>query len=379
VADIEPGELLRNREVAAARRRLLATGVFSKVQVDTVPQPAGDGAVPTEVIFDLEEHPRYSIAAGLRWVSGEGVGAVVDLLDRNVLGRGATLGLRTRYSDSDRSVRLYSVVHRLLASPNDLELFTQRRERTSGTEAIDTFDLSFQFSRQLGERWRRRFYGRFREVWTRPLEGGERVREESPLVGMQFIYGEQQVAELEPKGEFFSVDLSGALADWGGKQDVLRLFTQLNTYRGFEVLGQRFTWGQSVRLGWAQTFDDELLRRDLRFRAGGELSVRGYRTDTLGPLPDEEGAEAPGGAGLLVINQELRFPLRADLQGLVFFDLGNVWEDPEDLGSDLRQSLGLGVRAATPIGLLRLDLAWPLDRREQDEALKIYIGFGNIF
>ena len=379
VADLEPGALLRNSEVASARRRLLSTGVFSRVQVNTAPQPAGDGAVPTDVVFDLEEHPRYSIAAGLRWASGEGLGAVVDLLDRNVLGRGATVGLRTRYSDSDRSVRLYSVVHRLLAGPNDLELFTQYRERTSDLEVIDTFDLSFQLSRRLNERWQRRFYGRFREEETRFLDGGDRNREESPLLGMQFIYGEQQVAELEPEGHFFSVDLAGALAEWGGEQDVLRLFTQLNTYRGFEVLGQRLTWGQSVRVGWAETFGDEALRSGLRFRAGGELSVRGYRTDTLGPLPEEEGGVAPGGAGLLVINQELRFPLRADLQGLVFFDLGNVWEDPEDFGTDLRHSLGLGVRAATPIGLLRFDLAWPIDRREQDEALKIYIGFGNIF
>ena len=45
----------------------------------------------------------------------------------------------------------------------------------------------------------------------------------------------------------------------------------------------------------------------------------------------------------------------------------------------LAKSLGLGLRARTPVGLLRLDLAFPLDRRPEDEEYKLYFGFGNAF
>jgi translocation and assembly module TamA len=385
LTDLEEGALLSTQDVAAARRRLLQSGVFSSVQVETVVQPTdveelptGAKELPTDILFELEENPRFSVATGLRWVSSEGLGVVVDLLDRNLLGRGTTLGLRTRYAQDDRSIRLYSVVPRLLASPTDLEVFAQRRQRTMGLERIDTFDLALQLSRPLGHHWRRRIYGRLEQEERRSTSGGPTTVSNTPLFGLQLIYGRQQVAELEPRGLFGSLDLSGTHDSLGGEQRAWRVFGQLNTYRPFKGLGGRFTWGQSLRLGWSKS-SGEPLRGDLRFRAGGELSVRGYGTESLGPQPAIEGNEAPGGEALLVVNEELRLRLRDDLHALLFFDLGNVWDDPKDFGNDLAKSIGLGVRAATPVGLIRLDLAVPLDRRKEDEGFEVYFGFGNIF
>ena len=382
VADLEPGAPLRTRDLAEARRRLLRTGVFSRVQVRSEPQAVSDPsseAIPARVLFDLEENPRFSVSAGLRWASSEGLGAVVDVLDRNVLGRGATVGLRFRASnDQARSVRLYSVVPRLLASANDLELFAQARRRETLVNEIDTFDLTFQLKRSWGTQWQRNIYGRYRREERNPLAGGAGTVRDRPLLGFQLIYGQQQVAEFEPRGLFASLDLSGADPALGGDQRALRIYGQVNTYRPFEFLGRRWVWGQSFRLGWADAFGDPL-RGDLRFRAGGELSVRGYRTNTLGLPATVEDLEEEGGEALLILNQELRFPLYQDLQGVLFFDLGKVDGDLDDLLESPFRSVGLGVRASTPIGLLRLDVAVPLDRRDQDEAAKIYVGFGNIF
>ena len=86
-----------------------------------------------------------------------------------------------------------------------------------------------------------------------------------------------------------------------------------------------------------------------------------------------------GGEALIVINEELRFPLLADISGLVFLDLGQVWADASDVDTDLAKSLGLGLRARTPIGLLRGDVAFPLDRREGDPGYRFYLGLGNAF
>ena len=65
--------------------------------------------------------------------------------------------------------------------------------------------------------------------------------------------------------------------------------------------------------------------------------------------------------------------------GLLFFDAGQVWEGLGSFETDLAKSLGLGLRARTPVGLLRFDLAFPLDRRPEDEEYKLYFGFGNAF
>ena len=56
---------------------------------------------------------------------------------------------------------------------------------------------------------------------------------------------------------------------------------------------------------------------------------------------------------------ELRFALPWSLTGLAFFDAGQVWARPRDASFDLAKSIGLGLRASTPVGLLRLDAAYP--------------------
>jgi translocation and assembly module TamA len=67
------------------------------------------------------------------------------------------------------------------------------------------------------------------------------------------------------------------------------------------------------------------------------------------------------------------------LTGLLFADAGQVWKSWSDVNADLTTALGLGLRARTPIGLLRLDLAFPLDRRPGDRSYRVYLGFGNAF
>ena len=57
-----------------------------------------------------------------------------------------------------------------------------------------------------------------------------------------------------------------------------------------------------------------------------------------------------------------------------------MWQDTGDLGRDLLTSTGIGIRALTPVGLLRLDLAHALDRRpEIDPEFKLYFGLGASF
>ena len=89
--------------------------------------------------------------------------------------------------------------------------------------------------------------------------------------------------------------------------------------------------------------------------------------------------ESLGGEALLVLNQELRYHFMADYAAVVFFDVGNVWAERSSFGEDLRTALGFGGRANTPVGLVRFDIAWPLDRREEDNSVQLYLGLGNTF
>jgi outer membrane protein assembly factor BamA len=162
----------------------------------------------------------------------------------------------------------------------------------------------------------------------------------------------------------------------------LGIFGQLKLFgwpgRAMGRGGGAFTWAQSFRAALLEPYDSTEIPTSERLRAGGEHSVRGYRTESLGPLDDE--GNALGGEVLFIVNQELRFPLQRDwLSGLVFFDAGNVWESRESIDSGLFKSVGLGLRALTPAGPLRFDVAFPLDRRVGDDRVKVYFGFGHVF
>lgn len=175
---------------------------------------------------------------------------------------------------------------------------------------------------------------------------------------------------------------------------------------------ERWVTAARVRGGWIspQDFGDLLgddggvavVHPQKRFFAGGSNSVRGFAQNQLGPrvlsiplqsllrdgqdgaactaaevqeLSCDAGALADGrftprpigGSQLLEANVEFRFPLGgARSEGAVFLDVGQLWPEPGDVRlDDFQMTPGLGVRYATPIGPVRVDVGYRLRSGEQ--------------
>jgi outer membrane protein insertion porin family len=98
-------------------------------------------------------------------------------------------------------------------------------------------------------------------------------------------------------------------------------------------------------------------------------SLRGFERGDLSPR-DDDGAEI-GGEKFVQFTAELRVPLveAAGMYGVAFFDTGDIYTDDENIELDnLRESAGLGVRWLSPVGPIRLEYGWILDRRPSDHG-----------
>lgn len=109
-----------------------------------------------------------------------------------------------------------------------------------------------------------------------------------------------------------------------------------------------------------------------RFYLGGMESVRGYDWREISPRDPVTGDET-GGDKMVLFNVELIFPIvkKAGLMGVVFYDMGNAYDDDESLSvspDDLRKSTGFGVRWYSPVGPLRLEYGYILDEDKKGEG-----------
>ncbi len=98
-----------------------------------------------------------------------------------------------------------------------------------------------------------------------------------------------------------------------------------------------------------------------KFAIGGIDSLRGY--DDL----------EFKGSKMMTATAEYRFPIVKKVQGVIFTDVGNAWDDNSYNLTHLKAGVGVGVNVNTPLGPIRLDYA------RGDQGGKIEFGFGGQF
>ncbi len=203
------------------------------------------------------------------------------------------------------------------------------------------------------------------------------------------------------RGTLLLVESALAARRIGSEVGFARTFLQGSWYRRLPSR-RRVIVAVNGRLGLAQGFPRNVTRVDAsgaavvevvedvpaskRFFAGGDTTVRGFSLDRLGADDTISPTGFPtGGNGLIVVNGELRVGVVGPLQAVGFLDAGSVVRRVGDLGSTvLRPAAGFGIRYRSPIGPLRLDWGFKLDRRELspgrlERGSRIHISLGQAF
>ncbi|MEA3641261.1 MAG: autotransporter assembly complex family protein [Lamprobacter sp.] len=160
----------------------------------------------------------------------------------------------------------------------------------------------------------------------------------------------------------------------GTSEDLLSTSNWLSgqfNYKLIKSLSEKMRFIGRSNLGaiWASSVTD--VPASQRFFAGGDNSLRGWGFDVLGPN-DPDTNQTLGGRFLAVGSLELEHQVVGPWGAAVFTDFGNAF-DPDD-ENDWQQSVGLGIRYSTPIGPVRVDLAYALTK--DPAGLRLHFALG---
>ncbi|HET8647368.1 MAG TPA: BamA/TamA family outer membrane protein, partial [Vicinamibacteria bacterium] len=380
--DFKPGDLLDPRELANTERRIIDLALFSRAVV------TADEANPATITIEVEEQPRYLVAYDVRYNPEEGASALVDGQVDNLFGRGWTLGGRYRRGRAldetrgsfhipafFRRVDLTASVFRMrddLVTAQDRRITTEFGLPPEGGR-VEQQGFEIQQAFRFQEPWDVLYGYRFRRVRTRPPLGGDWTAQNVGAFDVSVVRDTRDTALASTRrGSFLSFNLELAPEALGSDLRFVKGFAQ---YALTFQIKRSLIWAQSYRLGLGKA-DQGRLPSFERFTAGGPNSVRGYGTDSLGDVDD---LLLRGGDAVAVVNQELRYEFENGFGTAVFYDAGNVYRELEDLDLTLRHSVGVGLRYDSPVGLLRLDVGVPLNKRPEDKKFQIWFALGQAF
>lgn len=391
--NIQPGDPLDPRKMAELERRLLDLGIFSRAVVQAADQS------PAPITIELEEEAPYKLAYDLRYNSREGGTILVDGELGNLFGTGVALGgryrLGTHVRDQRGSLHIPSI-GRLGDLTASIFRMTQDvivlQEATDPQPALlpndQTSERGFQIQQARHHHPYELLYGYRRKRVTETfdlLTAGPRSLEIG-AADVSLVRDTRDNPINARHGDFLSLNLDYGPRAFGSDVSFSKAYLQAFFNR---PLGPSLTWAQGYRMGAARGLAQDLFVATERFRpvsterfrAGGANSIRGFATDSLGPratLSDGRVISA-GGEAVLILNQELRFQHGTGVGAAVFYDGGNVFEKTGDLGLNLRHSVGFGLRYESIVGLLRVDLAFPLRRRSGERSYQVFFGLGQAF
>lgn len=428
---LHEGAPLGLQDQIESRRRLSALGLFRRVNITEL---AHGSAARRDVLVTVEEAPVTSLGYGggleitrIRRESGPN-GEAEEQLDvaprgffeigrRNLGGKNRSVNLYTRVSvrpkdDPDNpeedgsglGLSEYRVVGtfrepRALGWNADLSLTGAAEQARRTTFSFTRQGITVEFGRRLTPAIRtsvRYSFGTTRTFDERLTpEDQALIDRRFPQVRLSTFSGavarDTRDDLIEPaRGTLFSAESSIASRAIGGQVGFVKSYIQGFWFRRLPG-AKRVVFATRAATGLADGFPRSVqpvdgdgnplsgapvIIEDLpaseRFFAGGDTTIRGFALDTVGAPNTISSTGFPkGGNAVLILNAELRVPVWRDLGAAFFVDGGNVFDRVSEFDfGELRGSAGFGVRYRSPIGPVRLDLGFKMDRREFGRTLE---------
>ena len=442
---LKSGQPLSQEQEDETRRRITSLGLFRRVDISYLQLPGDQNR--RDVVITVEEAPVTTISygggleGGKRLVRSSETSDAVEEFQvaprgffqvgrRNLFGKDRSLDLFTRVSFRPKGVsaslgedptevitdeggygfneyiaRLTYGERRILGTDADLTISGGLEQADRSSFAFNRRGASATITRRISPRLA--VSGRYGIDRTRLLNiksnfaAQPEIDRLFPQVRISSVASslirDTRNDLLDPTtGVLIGADAELAARRIGSEVGFLKTFLQGFAYRRVRsspaviVLGGRL--GLATGFPRAVTGDNEPtivldeLPASERFFAGGDTTVRGFTLDRLGtPETIDQDGFPTGGNGLIVLNVEARVPIRGGLGAVGFIDAGNVWRLVSDVDlSQMRGAVGFGLRYRSPVGPIRVDLGFKLDRRmlpsgEHERPTALHISLGQAF
>jgi outer membrane protein assembly complex protein YaeT len=409
---LHPGEPLSATEQREMQRKFYDMGLFARVDT-AIEDPAGE-TIYKYLLYNFEEANRYTLALGFgaqvarfgtpssSSVSAPGGStgfspqASLNVSRLNFLGLGHTVSLQGVYSNLQKrgSISYFAPRFQNVEGRNLTVALLYDNSLNVRTFASHRQEASVQLSQKMSKATT--ILGRlaYRRVsvsdvvipvllvpqLVQPVRLG--------IVSANLVQDRRNDAGNPHSGIYNTADVSLATKVLGSQRSFLRVLGRNATYH---QITRTVVFARQTQFGLIAPFaapagltNMESVPLPERFFSGGADSLRAVPYNQAGPrdigapLIPGGSASAPsgfplGGNALLFNNLELRFPLLgANLGGVVFHDMGNVYSSISRISPRVRQrdqndfnymlqAVGFGVRYRTPIGPVRADLAYSIN------------------
>ena len=360
------GDYYTSQDLAELNRRLAASGWFSSVVVapqfeksrqtkvlplQGVVSPRKENTVETGVGYSTDVGPRVKGTWRKPWMNSYGHSLT------------SSLSLSAPEQQLDFSYKVP-----LLKSPLEQYYLMQggfKRTDLNDTQADSTtlavsryWEMSSGWQRALNLRWSLDHFTQANVTNTTMLiYPGVSVNRTRSRGGLMPTWGDSQR---------YSVDYSNTM--WGSDINFIVMQAQDVWIR---TLYDRHRFVVRGNLGWIEADNFSKVPPDLRFFAGGDRSIRGYKYKSISPKDDD--GKLMGASKLATGSLEYQYNVSGKWWGAVFVDSGEAVSDIRE--SNFKTGAGLGVRWQSPVGPIKLDIARPIGDKEE-HGLQFYIGLG---
>lgn len=360
---IEEGTPFNTNALVDLQLNLNNSNYFESVSLDIRKDQAVDYRVPVVVLTQPRKRKRYN--AGLGYGTDTGPRVTAGIESRRVNKRGHRYRLNARASTVASSLQFEYDIPIKDVAKDRWRLYAEVQKSDVGDADATQYSIGAAREDDWGLFRRRLFLNAERSLFS---FGDERSQAATIIYpGVTLSFDRLDDPQFVRRGFSVAATLLGGADSLGSSTSFGSLAF---TGRAILPLGRRGRLLGAVNVGVVEAEEFLALPPSQRLFLGGDRSVRGYGFQTISP--ENAAGDDIGGSRSLALSLEADYQIAGAWGIAAFVDSGDVSDASP---TDFRTGVGVGVRYRSPVGMIRLDLAHPLD--DPDTNVRVHLSIGS--